>query len=170
LPVALGELSASSEAALRLTRHSGFMWFSTSHARAEQEVHPAMRILLVHGSPESELTRQLSRAGHELLVVDADNRAARFVGVFAPDVILIVSAEAAGVCISVRSATPDLAIVAVLPGRSVDDRVAVLEAGADDCLGSPFHDAELFARLRAAVRLRRSPRRVSSGSGRSVTT
>ena len=129
-----------------------------------------MRILLVHGSPESELTRQLSRAGHELLVVDADNRAARFVGVFAPDVILIASPEAVEICLGMRAATPDLVIVAVLPDASVDDRVAVLEAGADDCLGSPFHDAELFARLRAAVRLRRSPRRVSSGSGRSVTT
>ena len=125
-----------------------------------------MRILLVHDSPDSDLTRQLTRAGHEILVVAADGRAPRFIGVFAPDVILIASPEAAAICRRMRPATPDLAIVAVLPGASVDERAAVLEAGADDCLGLPFHGAELFVRLRATVRLRTSPRRVSGQRGR----
>ena len=46
---------------------------------------------------------------------------------------------------------PDLVL---LTGRtSVDDVVAGLDAGADDFLAKPFHEAELLARLRSARRL-----------------
>jgi putative two-component system response regulator len=44
--------------------------------------------------------------------------------------------------------------VVLLTGRtSVDDVVAGLDAGADDFLSKPFHEAELLARLRSARRL-----------------
>ena len=44
--------------------------------------------------------------------------------------------------------------VVLLTGRtSVDDVVAGLDAGADDFLAKPFHEAELLARLRSARRL-----------------
>jgi two-component system KDP operon response regulator KdpE len=36
--------------------------------------------------------------------------------------------------------------------EGVDDKVAALDAGADDYLTKPFHTAELFARLRAIIR------------------
>jgi DNA-binding response OmpR family regulator len=52
----------------------------------------------------------------------------------------------------VRRHSPEVAIVAVLPGRDVTEIVAVLEAGADDCVGRPFSRAELGARLQAVSR------------------
>jgi two-component system KDP operon response regulator KdpE len=43
--------------------------------------------------------------------------------------------------------------VIVLSARSADsDKVQALDAGADDCIAKPFDEAELLARLRAAIR------------------
>jgi DNA-binding response OmpR family regulator len=55
-----------------------------------------------------------------------------------------------------RHAAPYVAILAVVLGREVEDRVAMLDAGADDCLAVPFDHEELKARVRAARR-RRGP-------------
>jgi two-component system OmpR family response regulator len=47
--------------------------------------------------------------------------------------------------------------IVMLVGRNaVAERVAGLDAGADDCIGRPFHMAELLARMRALAR--RAPR------------
>ena len=49
---------------------------------------------------------------------------------------------------------PDVPIVAIVANDDVDDRVGALAAGADDCLGRPFHRPELIARIHAASRRR----------------
>jgi DNA-binding response OmpR family regulator len=55
----------------------------------------------------------------------------------------------------VRSAQPRLVIVALTPSAQVEERVAILDAGADDCLPKPFALSELTARVRSL--LRRNP-------------
>ena len=122
-------------------------------AMTEDAVVPGgMRILLVHGDPEPELTRTLARGGHHVLAVAEGDRPARFLGVFNPELVLVVGAATAEICHDVRRQARDVAIIAIVPSRNVDLVVAALEAGADDCLGRPFHRAELAARVIAARR------------------
>lgn len=49
-----------------------------------------------------------------------------------------------------------MAILAVTAQWQPEQRVAVLEAGADDYIIKPFHDGELIARIRAVLRRRKS--------------
>lgn len=111
-----------------------------------------MRVLLVGGSALAELTRGLARLGHELLAVGSDERSLRLIGVFDPDVIVIATPDARAVCRRLREAMPDAAIVALGGGRAPEERIAALDAGADDCLGTPCETLELDARLRAVRR------------------
>lgn len=110
-----------------------------------------LRILLVRSTQEDELTRSLARAGHDVLTVDDAGRALRLLTVFRPDVVL-VHAHDVGIVRHLRRHDPDVTLVAVTPDDVPAHRVAVLNAGADDCLSEPFHDAELRARIRVAVR------------------
>ncbi|MGZ4183262.1 MAG: response regulator transcription factor [Solirubrobacteraceae bacterium] len=111
-----------------------------------------MRLLLVHGEPEPELARTMAQEGHDVLAVAEDGRPAQCLGVFKPEVVLVVAPDAADICHDLRRQAPDVAIVAIVPSRNVDQVIAALEAGADDCLGRPFHRAELIARVIAARR------------------
>jgi PleD family two-component response regulator len=112
----------------------------------------AMKILLLQQQSEDPMTRILARAGHEVLELSYDERPLRFLAVFRPDVIVIAGEDADRVCRAMRAAIIDTAIVVVVPGEQVDDRVSALDAGADDCVVTPFHAAELRARLWAAYR------------------
>lgn len=43
-------------------------------------------------------------------------------------------------------------IMVLCPDQKADTRISVLDAGADDCLGSPYISSELLARIRAMLR------------------
>jgi DNA-binding response OmpR family regulator len=116
----------------------------------------AMRILVVNPHAGSELSRLLARDGHDVLELADEDRPRRLLGVFAPEVILILGPEPATICRELRRAAPNVAILALVLGREVEDRVAMLDAGADDCLAVPFHHEELKARVRA-IRRHRGP-------------
>jgi DNA-binding response OmpR family regulator len=122
-------------------------------AHWEPTLH-AMKILLVHHDPEPELTRTLAHQGADVLTVAADERPVPLLAVFKPDVVLIVARDCAELCHELRRGAPDVAIVAIVASVYVEDLIAALEAGADDCLGRPFHRPELIARIRAARRRR----------------
>jgi two-component system OmpR family response regulator len=53
---------------------------------------------------------------------------------------------------TIRSARPDVPVIVVSALGEVDDKVDLLDAGADDYLVKPFAFAELAARVRAAAR------------------
>jgi two-component system, OmpR family, KDP operon response regulator KdpE len=55
-------------------------------------------------------------------------------------------------CRRLRKLLPRVAILMLTVRDSEEDKVAALEAGADDYVTKPFHIRELVARLRAAVR------------------
>ena len=109
--------------------------------------------MLVHDRPESDLTRALAREGHDVLTLSDGSAARRLLGVFKPELILIVVADDPPiVCRDLRLAAPDTPIVAITQRNSAAERISALDAGADDCLGRPFQRQELIARMRAAHR------------------
>lgn len=112
----------------------------------------ALRVLLIHGSAEPQLTRELARGGHDVLAVAAQDQAMRLLGVFNPHVIVVATPDVAQTCRELRDGAAHAPIVAIAANRDLDVRIAALEAGADDCVSSPFHPAELTARMRAALR------------------
>jgi DNA-binding response OmpR family regulator len=117
-----------------------------------QPISGALRILFIHGIPEPQLTRELARDGHDVLAVPREARATRLLDVFKPHVVLVATTDVAQACREMRRHAADLPIVAIASDRGLDARIAALEAGADDCVSSPFHPAELTARMHAAVR------------------
>lgn len=118
-----------------------------------------MRILLIC-PPADGLIRMLARDGHEVLAAENHAQALCLLRVFDPQVMLVALPQATECCRRLRQAVPDAAIVALVAGREVGERVGVLNAGADDCLSLPFAPVELNLRLRA-VCARNSRRRVS---------
>ena len=115
------------------------------------------RILVV--DDEAQMRRFLSGAltahGHHVLAVDSGAQALRELPGFHPDVVLLdlslPDLDGVEVLRRVRewSGTP----VLVLSVRErEEDKIAALDAGADDYLTKPFSMGELLARIRVALR------------------
>ena len=64
-------------------------------------------------------------------------------------------------CRRVRKEFPQMSILVVTVRDSEEDKIEALDAGADDYVTKPFQIRELAARIRAAVRRRRTPVSVS---------
>jgi DNA-binding response OmpR family regulator len=125
-----------------------------------------MRILLVEDDTvlRDVMVRSLSEAGHRVDTAVTLDEAEHFWRVQAFDAVLLdlnlpVSGSAHGGLGSglwaLRNARArgDRTPVLVLTARNrTDERIAGLDAGADDYLGKPFDLAEVEARLRALVR------------------
>jgi two-component system KDP operon response regulator KdpE len=63
-----------------------------------------------------------------------------------------------GACREIRRSQPRLGILMLTVRDSEEDKVAALDAGADDYITKPFNIRELAARIRAAVRRSSIPR------------
>ncbi len=70
--------------------------------------------------------------------------------------LMLPGIDGMAVCRQLRSAANDVPILVLSARGLVEDRVAALNAGADDYLTKPFEFAELSARIRAVLR-RRQP-------------
>ncbi len=74
----------------------------------------------------------------------------------APDLLLLdvmmPAMDGFSVCREVRRHAPSLPILLLTAKGQLDDRVAGLDAGADDYLVKPFSNQELLARVRALLR------------------
>jgi two-component system KDP operon response regulator KdpE len=124
----------------------------------------AGRILVIDDEPQIRriMRETLTAAGYE--VDDARNglEGLEKVREFRPDLVLldINLPEMTGVevCKAIR-ADSNIAIIMLTVRKSDADKVAALDAGADDFVTKPFSTPELLARVRAALR------RVSSQTG-----
>jgi DNA-binding response OmpR family regulator len=113
-----------------------------------------MRVLFMHSREKPELARTLARDGHDVLAVADDEHAARLMRVFKPEMIVVAARDTVLACRDLRSQACEVPIIAIVASDDAEERVAALNAGADDCLGRPFHRAELIAGMRAAERRR----------------
>jgi two-component system, OmpR family, response regulator len=125
-----------------------------------------MRILLVEDDPvlQAVMLRSLADAGHRVDAAGDLSTARHLWHVQAYDAVLLdlnlplherSGAEMANglTLLRERRAKADKTPVLVLTARNrTDERIAGLDAGADDYLGKPFELAEVEARLRALVR------------------
>lgn len=122
-----------------------------------------MRILVVEDDPavRNSLARALRLEGYEPELHEEGMSAIRSLQVSAPDAIVLdlqlPDVDGIEICRRLRSSGDATPILMVTARDAVDDRVAGLDAGADDYLVKPFDLAELFARIRALLR-RRGPR------------
>jgi two-component system, OmpR family, response regulator len=103
--------------------------------------------LLRRGLGEEGLSADVTRTGDDALwMADATEYDAIVLDVMLP------GTDGFTVCRRLREAGTWTPVLLLTARNSVDDRVAGLDAGADDYLTKPFSFAELLARLRALVR------------------
>jgi two-component system, OmpR family, response regulator MprA len=118
----------------------------------------AERVLVVDDDPPLQrmLTRTLSAEGFAVTVAGDGGAALVAAERFAPDVIVLDVAmptlDGLAVCRRLRDKGLPTPILMLTARDAVQDRVAGLQAGADDYLVKPFAIEELVARLRALTR------------------
>ena len=107
------------------------------------------------------LERTLGAEGYEVRSAADGGAALAAIERFAPDVLVLDVAmpgvDGLGVCRRVRAKGLALPILLLTARDAVEDRVAGLDAGADDYLVKPFAAEELLARLRALLRRGQEP-------------
>ena len=117
-----------------------------------------MRVLVVDDDQavRSALTHALRRDGYEVsTAVDGTSALATLPGLRPEAIVLdVLMPEPGGieVCRAIRARGDDTPILMLTARDLVSDRVAGLDAGADDYLAKPFALEELRARLRALLR------------------
>ena len=118
-----------------------------------------MKIFVVDDEPavRESLRRALELEAYEVeLAADGEEAIRQLEGNDQPDAvildILMPGVDGLEVCRRLRSAGNEVPVLMLTARAEVDNRVAGLDAGADDYLPKPFALAELLARLRALLR------------------
>ena len=117
-----------------------------------------MRVLVVDDdrAVREALRRALTLAGYEVRVAESGAEAIELVVQAVPDAVVLDIAmpgmDGLEVCRRLRLLGNRVPILMLTAREAVSDRVAGLDAGADDYLVNPFDVEELKARLRALLR------------------
>jgi adenylate cyclase len=122
----------------------------------------AARLLVVDDTPHNVklLADLLTAKGYVVATASSGRQALACVEAERPDLILldVVMPEMSGyeVCRTLRAnpVTANLPVVLVTALDPGEERVKGLEAGADDFLTKPIHQAELLARVRSLLRIK----------------
>ena len=124
---------------------------------------PSMSTTILVVDDDSAVRESLRRAlkleGYEVeLAADGDAALERIGADSEPDAVILdvmmPGTDGLEVCRTLRASGNRLPVLMLTARGAVDDRVAGLDAGADDYLVKPFALDELFARLRALLRRR----------------
>lgn len=117
-----------------------------------------MNVLVVDDDPavRESLRRSLAFNGYDVTVAQDGIEALATVGARRPDAVVLDVAmprmDGLAACRALRAAGDDIPVLMLTAREAVADRVAGLDAGADDYLPKPFALEELLARLRALLR------------------
>jgi two-component system, OmpR family, response regulator MprA len=117
-----------------------------------------MRILVVDDdrAVRDSLRRSLAFNGYQVELATDGQQALDAITAERPDAlvldVMMPRLDGLEVCRRLRSAGDDLPVLVLTAREAVSDRVAGLDAGADDYLAKPFALEELLARLRALLR------------------
>lgn len=119
---------------------------------------PAHRLLVAEDDPEirQALDRILTYEGYEVVTVNDGAAALEAAREQEPSAILLdvmmPFVDGLGVCRRLRESGDRTPVLMLTARHELDDRVAGLDAGADDYVTKPFELEELLARVRALVR------------------
>jgi two-component system response regulator MprA len=106
------------------------------------------------------LTRALGLEGYDVVQASDGNTALAQIEATQPDVaildVMMPNIDGLTVCRVLRAERNRLPVLMLTARTETPDRVAGLDAGADDYLAKPFDLDELFARLRALLRRTKS--------------
>ena len=128
-----------------------------------------MRILVVDDdrAVRESLRRSLAFNGYQVDLATDGQEALAAVDARRPDAmvldVMMPRLDGLSVCRRMREAGDALPILVLTARDAVSDRVAGLDAGADDYLPKPFALEELLARLRALLR-RRTPDEIAAAT------
>ncbi|MUL77880.1 response regulator transcription factor [Mycolicibacterium sp. CBMA 226] len=117
-----------------------------------------MRILVVDDdrAVRESLRRSLTFNGYSVELAQDGVEALERISSERPDAVVLDDMmprlDGRGVCRQLRSSGDDLPVLMLTARDSIDERVAGLDAGADDYLPKPFALEELLARMRALLR------------------
>ena len=117
-----------------------------------------MRILLVEDDEDVArfIHKGLAEQAYAVDVAEGGGYALELAGTTSYDAIvldlMIPEPDGLAVCRSLRADGSSVPILMLTARGSVDDKIAGLDAGADDYLAKPFEFGELLARLRALLR------------------
>jgi two-component system response regulator MprA len=117
-----------------------------------------MRVLVVDDEPavRTALERALRIEGYEVELAEDGLEALQRLAAHTPDAVvldvLMPNVDGLEVCRRIRAADDQTPVLMLTARDAVGDRVAGLDAGADDYLVKPFALEELHARLRALLR------------------
>jgi two-component system KDP operon response regulator KdpE len=120
---------------------------------------PAGRILVVDDEPQIHrfLTPALTASGYESVRADRGDEALRLAASRAPDAILLdlglPDMDGHEVLAKLREFT-DVPVIILSARDRETEKIAALDAGADDYIEKPFGLGELLARIRTALRHR----------------
>lgn len=120
-------------------------------------------VLVVEDDPgvRSTLDQLLRFEGYRVLVASDGLEALGLLGQERPDLavvdVVMPGLDGLGLCRMLRRRGDRLPVLVLTARHEVGDRVAGLDAGADDYLAKPFATEELFARIRALLRRTEPP-------------
>ncbi len=128
----------------------------------------AVRVLVVDDdrAVRESLRRSLAFNGYSVVLATDGIEALEVINADRPDAmildVMMPRLDGLEVCRRLRSTGDDLPILVLTARESVSERVAGLDAGADDYLPKPFALEELLARVRALLRRTRTETPVES--------
>jgi two-component system, OmpR family, response regulator MprA len=117
-----------------------------------------MQVLVVDDDPavRESLRRSLAFNGYDVELAADGEQALRAISTRRPDAVVLdvmmPRLDGLATCRALRAAGDDVPVLMLTARDEVSDRVAGLDAGADDYLPKPFALEELLARLRALLR------------------